>query len=158
MTNKSEIGRIGEDLACEYLKNKGFQIIERNFRKPWGEIDIIAKEKNGALVFVEVKTMRQFGNAELLPNYDENAINPEIIRYARQLPQMSLRDRAKLRPEDNLTKAKLTKLQRTASLYAGTYPKLINESGWRIDLIAIALFKLPIQNKEDYSLSHFENL
>lgn len=49
------IAVIGEDLACEYLNKKGYKILERNFRKGYGEIDIIC-EKNKILVFVEVKT------------------------------------------------------------------------------------------------------
>ena len=57
MTKKSETGRIGEDIACEYLKSNGYSIIERNFRQPWGEIDIAAKHRDGTVVFVEVKTM-----------------------------------------------------------------------------------------------------
>ncbi|OGH15887.1 MAG: hypothetical protein A3C30_03605 [Candidatus Levybacteria bacterium RIFCSPHIGHO2_02_FULL_40_18] len=51
------IAKIGEDLACEYLVSKGYKIIERNFRKKYQEIDIIAI-KNSTLVFVEVKTRR----------------------------------------------------------------------------------------------------
>lgn len=58
MTKKSELGQLGEDIACEYLKDKGFKIIERNFRRPWGELDIIAKAPDRTLVFIEVKTMR----------------------------------------------------------------------------------------------------
>ncbi|HBB76105.1 MAG: hypothetical protein A2186_03790 [Candidatus Levybacteria bacterium RIFOXYA1_FULL_41_10] len=45
----------GENIACEFLKKKGYKIIERNFRKGYGEIDIIAI-KDKTLVFVEVKT------------------------------------------------------------------------------------------------------
>lgn len=59
MTQKSELGRLGEDLACKYLVDKGYRIIGRNFRKPWGEIDIITKAPNKTLVFVEVKTMTE---------------------------------------------------------------------------------------------------
>jgi len=47
------IGRLGEDIATGYLKNRGFHIITRNYRKKWGEIDIIAKKDN-VLHFVEV--------------------------------------------------------------------------------------------------------
>ena len=47
--------RIGEDLASNFLLKKGYKILERNFRKGYGEIDIIAVYKN-ILVFVEVKT------------------------------------------------------------------------------------------------------
>ena len=50
-------GALGEDLACEYLKSKGYKIIERNFRKKYQEIDIIALH-NKILVFVEVKTRK----------------------------------------------------------------------------------------------------
>ncbi len=49
------IGILGEDIAVDYLKNKGYQIIERNFRKKYEEIDIIAIH-DSTLVFIEVKT------------------------------------------------------------------------------------------------------
>lgn len=54
MNNKST-GIIGENLACNYLLNKGYIILERNFRSKVGEIDIIAKA-NEVIVFIEVKT------------------------------------------------------------------------------------------------------
>ncbi|MDD6736278.1 MAG: YraN family protein [Clostridiales bacterium] len=62
MTTK-EIGDFGEKAACRYLKRRGMEIVERNFRTRSGEIDIIAKD-GSATVFVEVKTRRtkDFGN------------------------------------------------------------------------------------------------
>lgn len=48
---------LGEDIAVDYLKKKGYKIIERNFRKKYQEIDVIATESS-TLVFVEVKTRR----------------------------------------------------------------------------------------------------
>lgn len=57
MTYKSQLGQFGEDLACEYLVENGYKIIERNFRQKWGELDIIAKAPDKTLVFIEVKTM-----------------------------------------------------------------------------------------------------
>ena len=50
-----ELGQKGERLAVGYLKKKGYSIIQKNFRTPLGEIDIIAKDKE-TLVFIEVKT------------------------------------------------------------------------------------------------------
>lgn len=59
--------KLGEDKACECLRKLGFKIIERNFRKGYGEIDIIALDQSSnekVLVFIEVKTRtsNQFGS------------------------------------------------------------------------------------------------
>lgn len=51
---KKEQGKEGEDRAAKVLKAKGYKIIERNYRNPFGEIDIIAEEGD-CLVFIEVK-------------------------------------------------------------------------------------------------------
>ena len=48
-------GITGENAACEYLKKKNYDIIKRNFRCRYGEVDIIVC-KDGELAFVEVKT------------------------------------------------------------------------------------------------------
>jgi putative endonuclease len=51
-----ELGKNGEDIAVHFLRNKGFSIRERNFRKKCGEIDIIA-QKDKTIHFIEVKTI-----------------------------------------------------------------------------------------------------
>ena len=56
----TEIGAIGEDLAAEYLKNKGFSIVERNYRTHHLELDLIC-ENETHLLFVEVKTRTDTG-------------------------------------------------------------------------------------------------
>lgn len=54
--SKQSLGRKGEEVAAEYLKKKGYSVIERNYRSSqWGEIDLITV-KDDTLVFVEVKT------------------------------------------------------------------------------------------------------
>lgn len=66
MINNQEIGKIGEDLAVNYLANKGYQILERNWRSGHKEIDIIALDGE-TLVSVEVKTRKSelFGEPEI---------------------------------------------------------------------------------------------
>lgn len=49
------IGHRGEDAAADYLKQRGWRMVERNYRTPLGEIDLIT-ERRGILAFVEVKT------------------------------------------------------------------------------------------------------
>jgi putative endonuclease len=49
------IGRLGEILAADYLVRQRYVIVEKNYRKQYGEVDIIARD-GGVLVFVEVKT------------------------------------------------------------------------------------------------------
>ena len=52
--NTIENGNQGEEMACQYLTGQGYHILARNYRKPCGEIDIIASNKK-TLIFVEVK-------------------------------------------------------------------------------------------------------
>lgn len=143
MTQKTELGKFGEEKACRYLVDKGYKILERNFWKPWGELDIIAKSPDKTLVFIEVKTIRspyrrspkgrQSGNTELLDT---------------KLP-----DSEWIEPEMQMTSAKIKKLQRTASLYAGNHPELVSdESGWRIDLLALTI------NGKNCIIKHYENI
>src|SRR3990167_2389466 len=54
----SELGFLAENLAARYLEKKGYAILDLNFRKTWGELDIVAS-KEGILVFVEVKANRK---------------------------------------------------------------------------------------------------
>lgn len=69
---------IGENIACEYLINHHYTILERNFQKRYGELDIVAVKDN-ILVFVEVKTRigRKFG----LP---EEAVTPRKLSEIKQ--------------------------------------------------------------------------
>jgi putative endonuclease len=64
---RQRLGRWGEELAREYLTGQGCSIVEANARTPYGEIDLIATQPNGVMIFVEVKTRRSktFGPPEI---------------------------------------------------------------------------------------------
>ena len=72
--NNISFGSYGEKIASQYLTTKGYDILERNFKKRYGDIDIIAKE-NEVLVFIEVKTRRN-----LSFGYPEESITPRKVR------------------------------------------------------------------------------
>lgn len=75
MTIKSEFGGWAEDYVAQYLRSKGYRVLENNYRKPWGEIDIIT-EKEGILIFVEVKASKD----DISGFEPENRVSPEKIR------------------------------------------------------------------------------
>ena len=54
--NSRQKGDVGEGVACRFLVKQGYRIVEQNYLKKWGEIDIIAS-KNGAINFIEVKSV-----------------------------------------------------------------------------------------------------
>lgn len=66
-----DIGKLGEDIACKFLENKGFHVKTRNYRRIFGELDIVA-EKGNKIHFVEVKTLTEWRNSLFKP---ENAVH-----------------------------------------------------------------------------------
>ena len=108
---RKEVGRLGEEIAAKFLQGKGFKIIERNYRKPWGEIDIIA-EKRGTVRFVEVKSVSR----ENLPD-----VSREMSNY---------------RPEEQVHPAKLKKVCRTAELYMN---EKNDDREFQIDVVGVFL-------------------
>lgn len=86
--NKRDIGKEGEDIATKYLKEKGLEIIERNFHfSNIGEIDIVAKEQDQT-VFVEVKSRLNLDYGE--PEY---AITPKKIKQIKKMAELYLYDK-----------------------------------------------------------------
>ncbi len=83
-----KIGDAGESIAASFLESKGYRILERNYLKPWGEIDIIC-EKDSVVRFVEVKSV-------------------SVQDFSRE---------RSYEPEDLVDKRKLRKVSRTAALY-----------------------------------------
>ena len=58
MAAHNELGKWGEDCAADYLQRKGYTIVERDWKSGHRDIDIIAADKDGTIVFIEVKTRR----------------------------------------------------------------------------------------------------
>lgn len=81
--NRSDvaIGLLGESIVCRFLEEKGYYIIERNYRKMWGEIDIIA-EKRGVTHFVEVKTVSREPSEGIHPAENLHAQKVKRVKRA----------------------------------------------------------------------------
>jgi putative endonuclease len=83
--NNIEIGLLGEQLACDYLRKKDFQIIDRNYRFKKNEVDIIAKKDN-ELIIIEVKTRQTAEIGEPWQAVTRNK-QKQIIQVANQYVQ-----------------------------------------------------------------------
>ncbi len=79
MRAKDALGRYGENLAADYLRRQGMDILARNWRCATGELDIIARDRS-SLVICEVKTRRStaFGSPA-------EAVGPRKLRRLREL-------------------------------------------------------------------------
>lgn len=84
---RDSLGKVGEVLACAYLKRCGYEILERNYKTKIGEIDIVARDGK-VLVFVEVKTRQSdiYG----LP---EEAINVKKRNKLTRLAQLYIKQK-----------------------------------------------------------------
>ena len=103
-----KIGEIGEEVACKYLINKGFTVIERNFTKKAGEIDIIARKGN-EIYFFEVKSVScETRNIEVSSDFDKSTLDVSHETF---------------RPEENMTFAKMKKLSRVTQIYFAQRPE-----------------------------------
>lgn len=61
MKHNQTVGKWGEDMVAVYLAERGYEIITRNARTPYGEIDIVARQAE-LTIFIEVKTLRSSKN------------------------------------------------------------------------------------------------
>lgn len=87
MDNK-QTGKLGEDIAVQYLRKKRYRILARNWHNKWGEIDIVAKKKK-RIVFVEVKTLQR--KTDMPPNFlPEDQINNKKKRQLVKMAQIYL--------------------------------------------------------------------
>jgi putative endonuclease len=126
--NKQIIGRIGEELAVNFLIKSDYLILKRNFRRKSDEIDIIGISPTGVLIFFEVKS---FATVKPVTGFEV------------------------LTPEDNLTRAKLRRISRTCEFFAREHPELIDEErGWQIDLLAVDIG----QDGRASDIRHYENI
>ena len=86
MSNKT-LGNYGESLAREYLKERGYRILDENFRNKLGEIDLIAQDGK-TICFVEVKTRLSLEQGQPF-----EAVNPWKIRKLSQMATIYLKYR-----------------------------------------------------------------
>lgn len=112
-TSKTQkTGEIGENIAVRFLVKQGFIILDRNYTKKWGEIDIVT-EKEGKLYFIEVKSVSR----------DLDYVTHETDTW---------------RAEDNMHPWKLKRMSRAIQTYL-LYKKIPDEKEWEVSLLVVYL-------------------
>ena len=127
--DRKSVGQIGEDIACGYLVDKGYQIIGRNYREKFGEIDIITKSPDKTLVFVEVKTI----------TIPVSPVDKSPASYPHLAGLESAYEDKLFTAEDHLNPSKLTRFKKISQWYANKHPELISGAGYELDAITITL-------------------
>ncbi|MEY3784444.1 MAG: hypothetical protein RLZZ230_766 [Candidatus Parcubacteria bacterium] len=111
--DKNKVGAYGEEIAASYLRKKGFSILDQNYLKKWGEIDIVARGKEMTR-FVEVKT----------------------VSYETKLELRAAVARGTWRPEENVHYHKIQRLNRAIESWIMEHNY---EGEWEIDVIAVRI-------------------
>ena len=86
MAAHNELGKWGEDCAADYLQRNGYAIVERDWKSGHRDLDIIAQDEDGTVVFVEVKTRRNrlFGDPEEAVDYRKrHSLQSAINHYVK---------------------------------------------------------------------------
>jgi len=125
-SDSQKIGELGEDVACKFLIKHGFSILERNYTKKWGEIDIIA-QKGEKRFFIEVKSKQVESDFDF--RLFDGQIN-ETNRPAQTTIQSG-------RPEENMHPWKMKRLRRVVETYL--ISKRLGYVDWQFDLLVVYL-------------------
>jgi Holliday junction resolvase-like predicted endonuclease len=121
-SEKQKIGKLGENIAERFLVKHNFLVLDRNYTKKWGEIDIVA-EKARKLYFIEVKSVSHLP-VETFVKGDDSGND--------------------YRPEENMHPWKMKRLSRTIQTYLLS-KNIPEKKEWQVDLLVIFL---DIKNKK----------
>lgn len=136
MSATQKVGALGEELVVTFLMKRGYTILHRNFRKPWGELDVVA-EKRGAIHFVEVKTI-----SRKLDVSDETISQETVgLNHAKKSVKSiadSVYQKDRRRPEDNVNTQKMKRLGRIIQTYLRV-EHVSSETKWQFDLATVLL-------------------
>ena len=120
-TSKTQkVGEVGENIAVRFLVKRGFVILDRNYTKKWGELDIVV-EKQGKIYFIEVKSVIR-----------------DLPAQAGTLNLVSHKTNNTFRPEENMHPRKLQRMARAIQTYLLSR-KNVQEKKWQVDLLIVYL-------------------
>ena|SRR3989338_7406809 len=134
MSSTQKVGALGEELVVKFLVKRGYRILDRNYRRPWGELDVVAK-RNERIHFVEVKTK----TAEIVSGETRKKVSSETTGDKRRAAITYIRSKIRkdaFRPEDNVNFNKMKRLGRIIQTYLmGKH--VSDETSWQFDVATV---------------------
>ncbi len=128
-----KVGSLGEELVAKFLMKRGFKVLDRNYRRPWGELDIIA-EKKGKIHFVEVKALSGFVKKDVTHETSAPVSKREkVLNYIKFAPPKDW-----FRPEDHMNSQKMKRLGRIIQTYLNA-KHVSSETNWQFDVVAVLI-------------------
>ena len=95
MADHNRTGKLGERIAARYLCSHGFHVVERNYNKKWGEIDLVMWRK-GEYRFIEVKTTTHGSENGVVPDPVEHMDDRKIARLSRAVQTWAIENNVSL--------------------------------------------------------------
>lgn len=119
--DRAQVGKIGEDTACKYLKKHGFTIIERNYWQKWGEIDVVASK------------------ACLPAGRDKLSFKPiDVLHFIEVKAVVGIRSGEDYLAEENVHPWKLKRLSRAIQTYL-LQRNVADDKEWQVDVLTVEL-------------------
>jgi len=112
-THSRQIGQLGERIAANWLENKGFDIVDANYRRKWGELDLVGL-KDKRVYFFEVKSVQR-----------------------RLQKDREVKSEEKYRPAENMHDAKIQRIYRAAQTWLEE--NNLTDTDWQIDFLAVRI-------------------
>lgn len=152
MGKTQKIGSLGEELVVRFLMKRGFKILDRNYRRPWGELDVVA-ERKAVIHFIEVKslsgtvtktraipvevsqrrTQRGTASETVSSETDAKYDREKVLNYIRFGTPKDW-----YRPEDNVSRNKMKRLSRIIQTYLmGRH--VSDETAWQFDVATVLI-------------------
>ncbi len=146
-SEKRQIGNVAEDVSAVFLVKRGHRILDRNYLKKWGELDIVSVDQSDTIHFIEVKCKTVGFSREISIGNTKNLVSRQVSQksftaynFKIELSRESSdQENDEYRPEDNVHYHKQKRMMRAIETYMMENEEKMGDREWQIDVLAVAL-------------------
>lgn len=168
-SEKRRIGNIAEDVSAAFLVKSDHKVLDRNYLRKWGELDIVSVDRSDTIHFIEVKcktvgfiTGLPAGRREMSVDDTQNLVSRQVSQksfttnnFKIELSRESSDEKDdEYSPEDNVHYHKQKRMMRAIETYIMENPEKMGDREWQIDVLAVALDF----SRETAIMRHIENV